>query len=216
MSEKPIFKNAKELSDYLEELYKDANMMEDDQRILMYERIGIQTAERMADPEFRREWDEKNQEGAQKRVDSVEWQKSQKIAGQKRSDSAEWRASQKAGCQKNTDSDQWKENQKVGAQKRLNSAKWRENVTIANQKKADSAEWRENHQLGREKMKANVEWREKVCKPISCDGVIYSSKTEAAFALAPATRLTNDSKQSWFGAQMKKYPERYFYITEES
>lgn len=49
-------------------------------------------------------------------------------------------------------------------------------------------------------------------KPISCDGQIFPSATQAAQYLAPVTRLTDKSKQSWFEAQMKKYPERYFYI----
>lgn len=66
-----------------------------------------------------------------------------------------------------------------------------------------SSEWQEKHTLA----------TQTACnKQISCDGVIYESKITAALALAPETRLTHGSKSRWFEVQMKKYPERYFYI----
>lgn len=56
MSSIPKFNSSQERTEWLAAQYKDANMMEDDKKILRYERLGIENKERMADPEFRAEW----------------------------------------------------------------------------------------------------------------------------------------------------------------
>ena len=127
------------------------------------------TKAQMADPQFRQEWDEKNQAGIQKRVDSIEWQ----------------------------------EKNKLGREKMKANVKWQEKNTLSKQQLADTIEWREKNKLANQT---------RLNKLISCDGVIFPSRTSAELALAPATRKTSGSKSKWFGDQMKKYPERYFYV----
>jgi hypothetical protein len=239
MSEKPKFKNAKELSDYLEELYKDADMMEDDQRILRYERLGIENKELHKNPEFRANWEEKQKAGAQKNADSAEWQEKHKLAMQKLADSAEWREKNKLANQKKADDPEWRENvtlanqkkaldpewqenNRLGAQKRANDPVWKEKQQVGSRKRSDDPKWQENNRMVREKMYADLEWQEKTrvknkkifSKLISCDGVIYPSHNDASFSLAPVTRLTTHSKLTWLRNQIKKYPERYFYVDE--
>lgn len=118
---------------------------------------------------------------------------------------AKWKEKQKLGGQNRSHNLEWREKNKLGSQLRSHNLEWRENVKLANQKTALNPEFREKKKLAVQK--ANN-------KQISCDGVIYESRITAALALAPETRLTNGSKSIWFENQMKKFPERYFYITQ--
>jgi len=83
----------------------------------------------------------------------------------------------------------------------------------------NNPEFKEKHLARLEKMHNDPTFQEKNQKahnkPISCDGIIFSSRIHAAYALAPATRSSNGSKSSWLTNQMIKYPERYFYIIED-
>lgn len=57
MSLIPKFNSSRERTAWLAAQYKDADMMEDDKKILLYERLGMENKERMADPEYRKDWD---------------------------------------------------------------------------------------------------------------------------------------------------------------
>lgn len=111
-----------------------------------------------------------------------------KIAGQKRLTDPSYQLKFKLGREKMKINPEYSHNQKIGGQKRSQNLSWRENTRIARQKIIN--------------------------KPISCNGVIYESKIIAARAIAPITRLNDNSKGKWLNGQMKKYPDRYFLITK--
>ena len=117
---------------------------------------------------------------------TLQWKKNHKVAMQKLAQKPEWRAKQKVGAQKNAQKPEWRANNKLINQNK--SLEWRENIKLALQQRCN--------------------------KQISCDGVIYESRIIAALALAPETRLTHGSKSGWLSCQMKKFPNRYFYVTK--
>lgn len=93
----------------------------------------------------------------------------------------------------------------AGIEKRDNNPDYKVKQRIAVQKARENPEYQENNRKAVQKANG---------KPISCDGVVYPSRTAAALILAPATMLRSDSKGNWLARQMIKYPERYFFVTK--
>lgn len=114
------------------------------------------------------------------------------IENKEKHDNPEWRA-------------EWLKQNKLAAQKRAQTPEWIVNQKLAGQKRLQNSEWKEN---------VIVAIKQRCNKSISCNGIIYESGTQAALALAPETRLTHDSRGKWLRNQMKKFPDRYFYITK--
>lgn len=99
------------------------------------------------------------------------------------------------------------------------SSHWQTNITVARQQASQDPVSRANKKRAAQKRSATNSWKvnHKIAnqkahgKPISCDGVIYASLRLAGNAIAPSHI---NHKGSWIGNQIKKFPERFFYIAK--
>lgn len=168
------------------------------------------------------EWVEKVRIANQLRSQDPEWQENIKVANQLKAQDPEWLEKVRIANQLKAQDPEWLENNKLGAEKRVADPKWQKNNKLGAEKRAADPKWQENHKVAMQKLAQDVSVQEKKklanqkrCnKQVSCDGVIYESGKAAAIAIAPETFKTTESKAHWLKRQMKKYPERYFYITQ--
>lgn len=216
--ELPKFKNAKERSDFVAAMYKDADMMIDDEKILRDERNSIQATERMADPERRlyqsncikelyqdpanrerasarskEQWSNPNhREYMEKIYQDPERRLKHSIRTKELYRDPEYQAKRKEMYE----SSEYREKYLASMENRKHDPEYQ----LKRKEMYESDKWKTTTKLATQKANS---------KPISCDGVIYASKGEAGLALAPENAK---DKQYWVSQQLKKYPERFFYV----
>ena len=187
------------------------------------------------DPAFR----EKCQASIEKRDNNPVYQANRQAGIEKRNNNTEWRANNLEALEKLHNDPEFREKYLEAMKKVHDDPEFREKYLEAMKKVNNDPAYRAKYKAGIEKRNNDPAYRAKNLeamkklhnnpefkakskaaiqkansKAISCNGVIYPSRAEAGRVLAPASYISVESKGAWIGGQMKKYPDRYFYVDE--